>query len=340
MRNKKNKVYIVAEVSANHGQSFDRAVKMIYKAKECGADAIKFQAYTPETMTLDCKNKHFMLRHSAWSGQSLYELYKKAYTPWDWFPKLKKAADNEGIDFFATAFDRTSVDMLESIKVHIHKIASFEIVDLPLIEYAASKKKSMIISTGMSSIEEIKDAVKAIRKNSCSDITLLKCVSSYPAEPKDMNLKTIIDMKKRFKCNIGLSDHSIENDAAVVCLSMGVSMIEKHFVLSRKDKTPDAFFSLEPEQLKELVYRVRIGEKMLGSINYGEVVSEKKNRMFRRSLFAVEDIKKDELLSKHNIRSIRPGYGLPPKFFKKVIGKKAKKNIKKGDYLKWEQIAL
>lgn len=297
------KCFIIAEVSANHGQDFQRAVAMVKMAKECGADAVKFQAYDPDSLTIDSSNKYFSIKHPKWGGQTLYQLYQKAYTPWDWFPKLKKVADQEGITFFATAFDKRHVDLLEEIKVPFHKIASFELVDIPLIEYAARTKKPMIMSTGMSSIEEIQDAVGAARKGGAKDIALLKCVSCYPAKPEEMNLRTIPDMKKRFKCSaVGLSDHTLGTAVAVAAVSLGATIVEKHFTLSRTIETPDSFFSIEPQELKELVEHIRTAEEALGEVHYGLTAEEQKSRIFRRSLFAVEDIKKGDLLTESNVR--------------------------------------
>jgi pseudaminic acid synthase len=330
MKSKKsNKCFIIAEVSANHGQDFDRAVEMVKKAKECGADAVKFQCYKLDTMTLDCDNKYFIIEHPQWGGQTLYELYKKAYTPWEWFPKLKKIAEKEDILFFATTFDKNSTDFLEELGVPIHKIASFELVDLPLIEYTAKTKKPLIISTGMGSMEEIKEAVDTVKKTGVKDLTLLKCVSSYPAEPEEINLKTLSDMKERFDCKIGLSDHTLGIGVSVAAVASGARVIEKHFTLSRKIKTPDSFFSIEPDELKELVKNVRVTDKAVGKVYYGLTEKEKQSKIFRRSLFAVKDIKKGEKFTEENVKSIRPGYGLKPKYLKKVLGRKAREDIKK-----------
>jgi len=329
------RTFIIAEVSANHGQNFKRAVAMIKKAKVCGADAVKFQAFTPDTITINCKNKYFKIKHPKWGGQTLYELYKRAYTPWSWFKKLKKVADDAGIVFFVTAFDKTAVDMLEDLKVPIHKIASFELVDLPLIAYAACTKKPLMLSTGMATISEIKEAVDTARGAGAKDITLLKCVSSYPARPQDMNLRTISDLKKRFNCSAGLSDHTKGDIAARAAVSLGAQVIEKHFILSRKMKTPDNFFSIEPGELKELVKNIRVIEKTLGKVRFGPIGEERKSCSFRRSLFAVKDIKKGERFTQDNIKSIRPANGLKPKYLGSIIGRKAKANIKKGMPLKW-----
>jgi len=337
-KNNKTRTLIIAEVSANHRQDLNTAIRMIRKAKECGADAVKFQCYTPDTITIDVNNRYFRIKHAKWGGQTLYQLYKKAYTPWDWFKKLKRTADDLGLIFFATAFDKTSVDFLEGLKVPFHKIASFELVDLSLIEHAAKTKKPIILSTGMATLQEIKEAVNTAKKSGAKNVTLLKCVSSYPAGPEGMNLKTIPDMKARFGCQVGLSDHTLGIGASIAAVSMGAKLIEKHFILSRRMKTPDSFFSIEPDELKELVENVRIAEKALGGIHYGLTVAEKKNKVFRRSLFAVEDIQMGEHFTEKNMRSIRPNYGLPPKFLNKILGSRAKKGIKRGTPMSMELV--
>mgnify|MGYP000750699359 CR=1 FL=1 len=331
-------VFVIAEVSANHGQDFDRAVKMIEKAKECGADAVKFQTYTPDTMTIDVNNKYFQVNHHQWGGQTLYQLYKKGNTPWEWTVKLKKICDDLGIIFFSSAFDKTSVDLLEDLNVSMHKISSFEIVDLPLIEYVAKTKKPLILSTGMASSQEIKEAVDTARGAGAEKLLLLKCVSSYPASPEEMNLKTIPDMAAKFECPVGLSDHTLSNTVALTSVAVGAVAVEKHFILSRKITTPDSFFSIDQEELKELIESIRTAEKALGGVHYGVTNEEKGNLNFRRSLFVVKDIKAGEKFSEDNIRSIRPGNGLMPKHQYEVVGKKAKKDIKKGSPLKWTHI--
>jgi pseudaminic acid synthase len=322
--------FIVAEISANHGQSFKRAVALIKKAKEAGADAVKFQCYTPDSLTINCDNKYFRIKHPKWGGQTLYQLYQKAYTPWDWFKELKKIAEDLGLVFFATAFDKKSVDFLEELDVPIHKIASFELVDLPLIEYIAKTKKPLILSTGMATLKEIKEAVETAKKAGAKDIILLKCVSSYPASPEEMNLRTIPDMAKRFNLPVGLSDHTIGVATSIAAVCLGAKLVEKHFCLSRKIETPDSFFSLEPKEFKLLVENIRIVEKALGKVHYGLTEEEKRSRVFRRSLFAIKDIEKGEVISEENVKSIRPAYGLPPKYIKKIIGKKAKLKIRYG----------
>ncbi len=331
-------VFVIAEVSANHGQDFNRAVDMIRVAKDCGADAVKFQAYTPDTLTINADNKYFCIKHPQWGGQTLYELYKKAYTPWKWFKELKKIAEDTGITFLCTAFDKTSVDMLEELDICAHKIASFELVDLPLIEYAAKTRKPLIMSTGMADIDEIQEAVDTAKKSGAEEIILLKCVSSYPAKPEDMNLKTIPDMKDRFKCPVGLSDHSLCIGASVCAVAMGAAVIEKHFILSRGIKTPDSFFSIEPHELKDLIDNIRIAEKAIGKVHYGLTDEEKKSMIFRRSLFVVKDVKAGEKISSENVKSIRPGQGLHTKHIVQITGRSFKKDVARGSPLTWDMI--
>jgi len=332
---KNSPVFIVAEISANHGQDFNRAVALIKQAKQCGADAVKFQTYTPDTLTIDASNKYFQIRHPKWGGQTLYQLYKQAYAPWKWFKKLKKVADDVGIIFFSTAFDKTAVDFLEELHVPVHKIASFELVDLPLIEHAARTKKPLILSTGMATIAEIREAVSTAKSAGAKKVILMKCVSSYPARPEEMNLITIPHMQKMFRMPVGFSDHSLGIGASVTAVSLGASVIEKHFTLSRKLKTVDSFFSIEPQELRMLVDTIRVLKKATGKVHYGLTKEEKGNRIFRRSLFAVEDIKKGQKFTDKNIRSIRPAHGLAPKHLKSIMGGVAKKPIKKGTPLQW-----
>lgn len=331
-------VFIIAEASANHSQKLSNAVKLVEEAKKAGADAVKFQAYTPDTMTIDVNAKYFKIKHPQWGGQTLYQLYKKAYTPWPWFKKLKRVADDLGILFFATAFDRTAVDFLEEIGVSIHKAASFELVDLPLIEYMAKTKKPLILSTGMGTFDEMKEALATAKKAGAKDITLLRCVSSYPAKPEEMNLRTIIDMRKKLKCTVGLSDHTLGTAVSTTAVALGARAVEKHFTLSRKFKTPDSFFSLEPRELSDLVKNIRIAEEALGETCYKLTGQEKSNKAFRRSLFVVKDIKRGEKFTIENVNSIRPSYGLAPKYFKEILGKKAKKDIERGNPLCWDMV--
>ncbi|NQT21927.1 MAG: pseudaminic acid synthase [Candidatus Omnitrophica bacterium] len=323
-------VFVIAEASANHMQKFANAVKIIKAAKKAGADAVKFQTYTPDTLTLNLNTKYFKVKHPQWGGQTLYQLYEKAYTPWKWFKKLKKVADDVGIVFFSTAFDKTAVNLLEEINVPVHKIASFELVDLPLIEYVAKTKKPLIISTGMANVFEIKQAIYTARNSGAKEIILLKCVSNYPANPKEMNLRTIPHMSKKFGVPVGLSDHTLESAVSVAAVSLGAVVIEKHITLSRDVNATDSFFSTEPQELKDMIKDIRLVEKALGRVNYGTVRGEAKSKTYRRSLFAVEDIKKGEMFCEKNVRSIRPGYGLAPCYLNQVFGQRARKNIAKG----------
>ena len=333
----KDKTYIIAEMSANHAGSKDRAIEIIHAAKEAGADCIKIQTYTPDTMTIDCDNQYFHIKDGTWKGENLYELYKKAYTPWEWQADLKKEADKIGIDFLSTPFDKTSVDFLEELGIEFYKIASFELVDIPLIDYVASMNKPIIVSTGMGTAEEIQDAVNAIRKYH-NNIILLKCSSSYPAITDQMNLRTMVDMKDRFGCRVGLSDHSMGALGAVVATSMGANVIEKHFCLDRNIKNPDSSFSMEPDEFKEMVNEIRIVERAKGIVCYGATEEEKDSIVFRRSLFVVDNIKKGEVLTPKNVKIIRPGNGMLPKYYNEVIGKVAKIDIERGTPLKEEMI--
>jgi len=334
----RDKCFIIAEVSANHGHSFDRAAALIEKAKECGADAVKFQTYTADTLTIDSAKKYFMIKHPRWGGQTLHQLYKKAYTPWSWFKKLKKVADDAGITFFSTSFDETSVDFLEELDVPVHKLSSFELVDLPLVEYIAKTKKPLILSTGMAELPEIEEAVKTAKKSGAKDIALLKCVSSYPAKPEQVNLRTIPEMKKLFGTAVGISDHTLGTGVPVAAVSIGAEIIEKHFLLSRRSKTVDSFFSIDPAGFKDMVDNIRVAEKALGTVHFGVSGEEKKSRVFRRSLFVVKDIKKGEILTRVNVRSIRPANGLEPRYMKDVLNKKAKRNLAKGTPLKMDMV--
>lgn len=330
--------YIIAEMSANHAGSLERAKEMIYVAKEAGADCIKIQTYTPDTMTIDCNNEYFNIDKGTWTGENLYSLYQKAYTPWEWQQELKDEAEKAGIDFLSTPFDNTSVDFLEGLGVDFYKIASFELVDIPLLEYIASKNKPIIMSTGMGSLEEITEAVEAIYSTGNKQLALMKCSSAYPAKSEEMNLSTIIDLQKRFNVPVGLSDHSMGAFSATTAVALGAKIIEKHFCISRAIKNPDSSFSMEPDEFKNMVEQVREVEKALGKVTYGVSKQEETNVCFRRSLFVVEDIAAGEILTPDNIRSIRPAYGLKPKHYKDVIGKKAVRELKKGTPLSFEDL--
>lgn len=334
-----NPVYIIAELSANHNQDFHEAEKLVHAAKEAGADAVKIQTYTADTLTLNCTNEFFRIgKGTQWEGKNLYDLYGEAYTPWDWQPELQKIAHDTGLDFFSTPFDPTAVDFLEKMHVPAYKIASFEIVDIPLIRLIARTGKPIIMSTGMATRDEIEEAVAAIRQEGNDRIALLKCTSAYPALPEDMNLKTIPDMAERFRVPVGISDHTLGTMIPVAAVALGACIVEKHFTLSRKNPGPDNSFSLEPHEFQAMVEAIRGVENALGTVSYDVTEHEKASRVFRRSLFAVEDIAEGELFTERNIRSIRPGYGLPPKSLPEVIGKKARVTISRGTPLNWDMI--
>ncbi|MCI8993631.1 MAG: pseudaminic acid synthase [Eubacterium sp.] len=323
-------VYIIAEMSANHAGSLSRAKEIIHAAKEAGADCIKIQTYTPDTITIDCDNEFFCIENGLWKGETLYQLYGKAYTPWEWQPELKEEADRIGIDFFSTPFDPTAVDFLEEMGVDFYKIASFELVDIPLIEYVASKGKPMIMSTGMASLAEIEEAVQAVRGQGNGQLALLRCASAYPAITEEMNLKTMQNMGKVFDVPVGLSDHSKGSVGAVAAVTLGAKVIEKHFCLDREIENPDAAFSMTPREFAQMVKDVRQAQTAIGTVRYGCSRQEKSNIGFRRSVFAVEDIRQGEKLTEKNVRIIRPGYGLAPKYFPQVLGQVALRDIKKG----------
>ena len=335
---KSNKVFIIAELSANHNQNFDLAVKTIKAMKEAGADAVKLQTYTPNTITIDCDNEYFQIKEGLWRGKTLYQLYQEAYTPWEWQPKLKKIAEDLGLICFSSAFDKTSVDFLEKMNVPNYKVASFEITDIPLIEYIASKGKPVIISTGISTLSDIEEAVNACKRMGNDQIALLKCTSAYPAPIEDANLLTIPNMKETFGTVVGLSDHTLGSSVAVASVALGAMIIEKHFILDRNFGGPDAAFSMEPEEFKQMVKSIREVEKALGKITYDLTEKQKKSRELSRSLFVVKDIKKGEVFTEDNVRSIRPGYGLHPKYYYEVLGKRVKYNIPKGTPLSFNDL--
>lgn len=331
-------VYIIAEMSANHAGDKERAKEIIHAASEAGADCIKIQTYTPDTLTIDCNNKYFQIENGTWAGENLYQLYGKAFTPWEWQAELKEEADKVGIDFFSTPFDKTSVDFLEEIGIEFYKIASFELIDIPLIEYVASKGKPIIMSTGMGTLEEIEEAVYAARYHGTNELALLKCSSTYPAVTNDMNLKTMVDMKQRFQLPVGLSDHSMGSIGAIIAVSMGARIIEKHFCISRDIKNPDSTFSMNKIEFKQMVEDIRRTELAIGNVFYGPSVSETENIKFRKSIFVVEDIKAGQIVTDKNIKVIRPGYGLKPKYYNNILGKRAIKDIEKGTPLKMDML--
>lgn len=331
--------FIIAEISANHGHDINIVKEMIKEAENIGVDAIKMQTYTPDTITIDCNNEYFQIeKGTLWDGRTLYDLYKEAYMPWEWHEELFNYAKELDIVCFSTPFDFTAVDFLESLNVPVYKIASFEITDIPLIEYAASKGKPMIISTGIATIQEIQEAVEACKRVSNNEIILLKCTSAYPAALDDMNLKTITNLANTFDVIAGLSDHSLGLVAPMGAVALGAKVIEKHFILDKKIGGPDSTFSLDVDEFKEMVQGVRDIEKALGKVDYSLSPKTLKNREFSRSLFIVEDVKAGEILTSKNVRSIRPANGLEPKYYNDVIGKVFNADYKKGTPLKLELI--
>lgn len=334
-----NGTFIIAELSANHNGDKQIAIDTIRAAKKAGADAIKLQTYTPDTITINCDNEYFRINSdSLWDGKTLYELYAEAFTPWEWHEELFEVAKNEGLICFSSPFDKTAVDLLESLNVPAYKIASFEIQDVSLIEYTASKGKPIIMSTGIATEEDIKLAVDTCRKVGNNEIILLKCTSSYPAPIELANLKTMVDLKERFDVEVGLSDHTLGNTVPVVATSLGARVIEKHFILDKTIGGPDSEFSLDLEEFSNMVESVRRVEKSLGKVTYELPEKVEKNRIFARSLFIVKDMKKGEKLSFDNVRSIRPGYGLHPKHLENVLGKTVNQNVKLGTPLDYSLI--
>jgi pseudaminic acid synthase len=327
----KNKTFIIAELSANHNGDVNIALETVRAAKRSGADAIKLQTYTADTLTIDCKNDYFKINHgTAWDGEYLYDLYKRAYTPWEWHKEIFNVAKEEGLVCFSSPFDTTAVDFLEKLDSPIYKIASFEIQDIPLIEYAASKGKPMIISTGIAEIDDIELAIETCKKSGNNDITILKCTSAYPADPADSNLMTIPDIKKRFGVKAGLSDHTMGIEGPIVATVLGATVIEKHFILNKSIGGPDGHFSLDEKEFTEMVKAVRKAEQIMGVAEYEMTEKKKKSRQFSRSLFVVKDVKAGEQITKENVRSIRPGFGMHPKHLSELIGKKFNQDLEKG----------
>lgn len=333
-------VYVIAELSANHGQDFEEAVELIGAAKAAGANAIKLQTYKPETITLDCDLPPFRInRGTLWDGQTLFELYRGAYMPWEWQPRLMEVASRVGLDCFSTPFDETAVDFLENCNVPAYKIASFELVDTPLLERVGRTGKPVILSTGMASVVEIQSALEALRQNGAASVALLKCTSAYPAPASSMNLRTMVEMATRFGTPIGLSDHTLGHTVAVSAVSLGACIVEKHLTLDRSRGGPDCAFSLEPIEFKQLVDAIRTTESALGSIVYGTNVVEQACKTFRRSLFIVRDVACGQVLTKDDVRSIRPGDGLPPENYHQVIGRRAASDLPRGTPLQWRHVA-
>jgi len=322
--------YIIAEMSANHNGDINNAYKIIDMAKSSGADCIKLQTYTPDTLTIDSELPDFKLTEGLWAGQSLYELYKGAFTPWEWHKPLFDYAKKVGITIFSSPFDNTAVDLLEDLDTPAYKIASFEVVDLPLIKYVAQTGKPMIISTGMADAQEIQEAIEAAREGGCRELAILHCVSGYPAPAADYNLRTLVDMQKKFGLVTGLSDHTLDNTTAITSVALGVSIIEKHVTLDRNGGGPDDSFSLESTELKQLCVGAKTAWEALGSVDYGRKSSEQANVKFRRSLYFVKDIKEGEIITKDHIKSIRPGYGLAPKYIEEILGKRMTVAVSRG----------
>lgn len=333
-------VFIIAELSANHGQKLEIAVETIRAAKRAGADAVKLQTYTPDTITINCDNEYFtnILNDTIWEGRKLYDLYQEAYTPWEWHEELFRVAREEGLLCFSTPFDKTAVDFLEQFNPPAYKIASFEIQDIPLIEYAASKGRPMIMSTGIAELEDIELAVKTCRDAGNNNVILLKCTSSYPAPVEEANLLTIPDLKKRFAVEVGLSDHTMGIVAPIVAVTLGARVIEKHFIINKSIGGPDASFSLDEKEFTGMVAAVRQAELAIGNVTYELTEKVKASRRFARSLFVVKDIKSGEIFTEENIRSIRPGYGLHPKYLKEILGRKAISDLYRGNPLSFSDI--
>jgi N-acetylneuraminate synthase len=319
--------YLIAELSANHNGKLETAMRIIDEAVKAGADAVKLQTYRPDTMTLDCDSEDFRIHGGLWDGRTLYELYEEAHTPWEWHKPLFDHAHKAGITLFSSPFDNTAVDLLEDLNAPAYKIASFEAVDLPLIGYVASTGKPMIISTGMADAEEIQGAIDAAREGGCTELAILHCVSSYPAPTADYNLRTIVDMRERYGLVVGLSDHTLDNTTAITSVALGAAIIEKHFTLDRSGGGPDDSFSLEPLELAQLCRHAKTAWDALGSVDYGLKSSEQGNVKFRRSLYFVRDLAVGQTIAEGDVRSVRPGFGLGPKYLEKVIGKRVTQDI-------------
>jgi len=333
-------VYVIAELSANHNQDFEQAVSIIQAAKQAGANAVKLQTYTADTITLRSDREYFRISGGTlWDGRILRDLYAEAYTPWEWQPKLKKVANDLGLDLFSSAFDATAVDFLEKMDVPAHKIASFELVDIPLIENMARTGKPLILSTGMASLEEVEEAVNAARAAGAQQIALLKCTSAYPAKPEEMNLRSIRALAEKFDLPVGLSDHTMGAVVPVAAVAMGACIVEKHLTTSRRLQGPDSAFSLEPGEFREMVDAVRVASKALGRAEFHAGESEQGSRMFRRSLFVVQDVRRGDEFTAENVRSIRPAHGLHPRHFAEILGRHAACDISSGTPLTWELIA-
>jgi len=335
---KSRPAYIIAEMSANHGGDFHRAVEIIHAAKEAGADCIKIQTYTADTLTINSDKPWFTIKKSAWAGQNLYDLYKNAFMPWNWQAKLKEEAEKIGLDFFSTAYDKSAVDFLEDIGVSFYKIASFGLVDIPLLEYVSKTQKPILMSTGMATLSEISDAVNTIYRSGNEQLCLLKCSSSYPAVAEDMNLKTMKHLEMMYNIPVGFSDHSLNSISAITAVALGAKVIEKHMCLSRDITTADSGFSLEPTEFKQMVNDIRTAESAIGKVSYELSEREKISRQFRKSIFIVKDIKAGETISEEHIRVIRPANGLKSKYFNRIIGEAITQDVEKGMPMKWEYL--
>lgn len=333
-----HRTYVIAEISANHGQKFEQAVSIVRAAKQAGADAVKLQTYTADTITIDCDRPEFLVKGTLWEGRNLHDLYREAYTPWEWQPRLQEIAHELDLELFSTPFDETAVDFLESIKVPAYKLASFELVDLRLIRKMAKTGKPLIMSTGMATIEEIDEAVQTARGSGATQIALLKCTSAYPAPAEEMNLQTIPELARRFGVPAGLSDHTLGIAVPIAAVALGACIIEKHITLSRSDPGPDSAFSLEPDEFKATVDSIRVVEKALGQVHFGFSPNEESSRVFRRSLFVVENVERGELFTAKNIQSIRPGHGLHTRHLEEIIGQRAARDIERGTPLSWELV--
>jgi pseudaminic acid synthase len=332
-------VYVIAEVSANHNQNFDQAVRLLEVAKESGADAVKIQTYTADTITLNVRTRDFQINTGTiWDGRTLHDLYQEAYTPWDWQPKLKAIADQLGITLFSSPFDHTAVDFLETMQVPAYKVASFELVDLPLLRKIASKGKPVIASTGMASLAEIDEAVRTLREAGATEIALLRTNSGYPAPPEEMHLRTIPHLAQAFNLPTGLSDHTLGITASVAAVALGACILEKHITLSRSEPGPDSAFSLEPDEFTAMIAAVRETEKLLGQVHYGVSAKEQASRVFRRSLFVSQPIKSGETFTLENIRSVRPAHGLHTRYLEQVIGRVATRDLEMGTPLSWDLV--
>lgn len=335
---KRGKTYIIAEMSANHNQNYDKAIQIIEAAKKAGADAVKIQTYTADTITTESDQKYFRINGTVWDGKTLYELYKEAYTPWDWQPGLKEKANGLGMDLFSSPFDLTSVDFLERMSVPVYKIASFEVVDIPLIKRIAQTGKPIIMSTGMATLSEIEEAVTAIHGEGNQNIALLKCTSAYPAPPEESNLRTIPHLAQTFDVPVGISDHTLGSAVSIAAVTLGACIVEKHFTLSRADEGPDSSFSMEPDEFRQMVKDIRNVEKALGRVSYELTPKQRESSVYRRSLFVVQDIKAGDKLSCENVRSIRPGHGLHTRHLETVLDRIAKVDLLKGTPLTWDLI--